>query len=206
MFGEPVCPEDKVWVYAQVSTENELEKVEIRARYPAGSGDWNPGDMEPLDDQTYRHPLKAYEEPGTEFFIRAEDVDGNSAKSDVQVYQVEPCATPDTKGPDISGLEASEEELDNDCTYCDPPCEMDVYVNVVDPSGVKWVKLIYIEPGETTEIPAGMTNGGGASYETTLNADDWSQGTLEFYVRASDNHDNISESKHLTMMVFACVY
>ncbi len=84
---------------------------------------------------------------------------------------------------------------------------MDVYVKVVDAtSDVKWVKLIYIKPGKTTEIPAGMTNVGGAIYRTTINAGGWSQGTLEFYVRACDTRENISESKHLTMMVYACVY
>jgi hypothetical protein len=93
MFSEPVCPEDKVWVYVQLSDESGLGRVEIRARYPAGSGDWSPGEMEPLDDQTYQHPLKAHEEPGTEFYIYAEDVDKHSTESGVQVYAVEPCVT-----------------------------------------------------------------------------------------------------------------
>jgi hypothetical protein len=44
-----------------------------------------------VDDQTYQHRLTAQEEPGTEFFIYAENEYGNSAKSDVQVYSVDPC-------------------------------------------------------------------------------------------------------------------
>jgi len=206
MFEEPVCPEDKVYVYVQVSDESGLGRVEIQARYPAGSGSWVPAEMWAVDDQTYQHPLTAHEEPGTEFYIYAEDVDGNSAQSGVQVYAVEPCGTPDTKGPDISGLKTSEESLDNHCMYCSPPCETDVYVNVVDPSGVAAVKLVYRKPGETTWIPSGMTNVGGASYKTTVNADGWNSGTLEFYVQAHDNHGNVSESGHLTMEVQYCLY
>ncbi len=91
VFDEPVCPDDKVYVYVQVSDESGLGRVEIWARYPAGSGDWMPAEMWAVDDQTYQHPLTAHEEPGTEFYIYAEDVDGNSAKSGVQVYAVQPC-------------------------------------------------------------------------------------------------------------------
>jgi hypothetical protein len=93
----PICPWDKMWVYAQVSDPcgQELARVEIRARYPAGSGDWLPSAMFPLDAGTYRHPLTAHEAPGTEFYIYAEDGYGNAAQSDVQVYAVEPCLTPE---------------------------------------------------------------------------------------------------------------
>ncbi len=88
----PVCPGDKVWVYVQVYAENELERVELWFRYPAGSGNWWSAEMPVFDDQTYWSYLQAEEEPGTEFFIHAEDVYGNSAKSGVQVYAVEPCS------------------------------------------------------------------------------------------------------------------
>jgi hypothetical protein len=51
-----------------------------------------------------------------------------------------------------------------------------------------------------------MTNVGGASYQTTLNADTWNSGTLEFYVTAYDNRSNYSESGHLQMEVQYCLY
>jgi hypothetical protein len=89
----PVCPGAKVWVYAQVSDESGL-RVEIWSRYPAGSGDWWAEEMSAVDDQTYQNRLTAQEEPGTEFFIYAENEYGNSAMSDVRVYGVEPCPTP----------------------------------------------------------------------------------------------------------------
>jgi hypothetical protein len=93
VVGESVCPEDKVYVYVRVSDEIGLGRVEIRARYPAGSGSWVPAEMWAVDDQTYQHPLTAHAEPGTEFYIYAEDPYGDSAKSGVQVYAVEPCVT-----------------------------------------------------------------------------------------------------------------
>jgi hypothetical protein len=127
MFEEAVCPGDKVWVYAQVSDESGLGKVEIWARYPAGSGDWVPAEMWAVDDQTYQHPLTAHEEPGTEFFIYAEDVHGNSTKSDVQVYAVSPC-------PVIGDIWIQEP------LGPDPVCPGDkvwVYAQVSDVSGLR---------------------------------------------------------------------
>ncbi len=109
----------------------------------------------------------------------------------------------DTKGPDISGLEPNEQYLVDDCDCS--PCEMEVYAYVVDPSGVAGVKLVYKKPGEATWNSTSMTNIGGNSYRTTLNADTWNWGTLEFYVLAYDNLGNPSESQHLTMDVYACV-
>jgi hypothetical protein len=117
-----------------------------------------------------------------------------------------PTSTPDTQGPDISGLETSEEELDNHCTYCAPSCETDVYVNVVEPSGIAAVKLVYKKPGEATWNNTPMTNVGGDSYKATLNANGWNSGTLEFYVLAYDNRGNSSQSGHLMMEVQYCVY
>jgi hypothetical protein len=117
-----------------------------------------------------------------------------------------PTPTPDTKGPDISGLKTSEQYLDNSCAYCNPPCETDIYVTVVDPSGIAGVKLVYKKPGVDTWNSMGMTNVGGASYEATLNANGWNSGTLEFYVRAYDTHDNASDSGYLEMEVQYCVY
>jgi hypothetical protein len=65
----------------------------MRTRYPAGSGDWQLNEMFRLGGQTYWHPMTAHEDPGTELYIYAEDVYGNSAQSDVQLYAVEPCLT-----------------------------------------------------------------------------------------------------------------
>ena len=85
------------------------------------------------------------------------------------------------------------------------PCEMEVYAEVTDPSGVAGVKLVYKGPKETTWQSKPMTNTGGTSYRTTLNPDNWNWGTLEFYVLAYDNRGNPSESLHLKMDVHACV-
>lgn len=86
---------------------------------------------------------------------------------------------------------------------------MDIAVYIVDPSGVAGVKLVYKKPGETTWDNVGMTNMGGDSYKTTLNAHGWSiigsSGTLEFYVLAYDNRGNVSESGHLTRTVYYCL-
>jgi hypothetical protein len=117
-----------------------------------------------------------------------------------------PSSTPDTQGADIRGLRTSEAELDNHCTYCALPCEMDVYANVADPSGIAGVKLVYRKPGETTWNNMGMTNVGGASYQATVNAEGWNSGTLELYVLAYDDHSNSSESGHLKTEVEYCVY
>jgi hypothetical protein len=111
--------------------------------------------------------------------------------------------TSDTKGPDISGLETNEPYLLDDCDC--GPCEMEVYAEVTDPSGVAGVKLVYKRPKETTWQSKPMTNIGGTSYRTTLNSDNWNWGTLEFYVLAYDNRGNPSESLHLKMDVYACV-
>jgi hypothetical protein len=112
-------------------------------------------------------------------------------------------APADTQGPDISDLDTTEPYLLDDCDCS--PCEMEVSVNVVDPSGVAGVKLVYKRPGETTWQNKSMTNVGGNTYETTLNADTWNWGTLEFYVLAYDNRGNSSESSHLQIEVYACV-
>jgi hypothetical protein len=138
--------------------------------------------------------------------------DGSTESRQVLIEVYGSCQTPepppptDTTGPAISGLKPSEAELDNHCTYCDPPCETDVYVNVVDPSGVAAVKLVYKKPGEATWNNMSMTQVGGDSYKATVNAHGWNSGTLEFYVRAYDNRDNASNSGHITMEVQYCVY
>jgi len=113
---------------------------------------------------------------------------------------------PDTEGPKISGLGTNEAQLDNDCVFCSLPCQTDVYAKAVDPSGVAGVKLVYKKPGSTTWNSKAMAGVGGDSYQTTLNADKWNSGTLEFYVLAYDNRGNHSESGHLTMEVQYCLY
>jgi len=83
---------------------------------------------------------------------------------------------------------------------------MDVYVNVVDPSGIAAVKLVYKKPGEATWNNMPMTNIGGDSYKATVNAHGWNSGNLEFYVLAYDNRGNSSRSGLLKTEVKYCVY
>jgi len=146
--------------------------------------------------------------------LRAVKRDGSEQTLYVTIRVSGQCPTPtppppppeDKIGPDISALETHESSLDNSCSQCALPCETDVYVNVDDPSGVAGVKLVYRKPGETTWNNAGMTNAGGTTYKTTLNANGWNAGTIEFYVRAYDNRGNDSESGHLTIEVEYCLY
>jgi hypothetical protein len=114
-------------------------------------------------------------------------------------------APPDTQGPDISGLKSSEGSIDYSCEHCAIPCKTDISANVTDKSGVAWVKLIYKPPNQE-ERSGGMANIGGASYKATINANGWSAGTLEFWVRAQDNKGNVSESGHRTLTVEDCVW
>jgi hypothetical protein len=111
---------------------------------------------------------------------------------------------PDTQGPYISGLRTSPIGLYlyDDCACS--PCEMDVDVNVTDPSGVAEVTLSFKVPGETTWTTILMTNVGGDSYETTLKVENWPQGILPFYVQARDSRGNSSKSGQLTKTVKEC--
>jgi hypothetical protein len=88
---EPICPGDKVWVYAWVFDESGLDRVDLVSSPPYESQAQSP--MEVVDDQTYRYPMIAYEEPGTAFYVYAEDVHGNPASSDPESYVVAPCPT-----------------------------------------------------------------------------------------------------------------
>jgi hypothetical protein len=140
----------------------------------------------------------------TTYTLRVIKRDGSTEDRTVTVR-----VRPDTQGPYIGALSTSTMSLYNDCAYepnyCSP-CEMDVYVNVEDPSGIAWVKLIYIPPKEEGERPGGMDKVGATTYQATVNADALNAGTLEFYVRAMDNQGNISESGQLTRTVRLCTY
>jgi len=133
----------------------------------------------------------------TTYHLHVEAPCGNVDKS----LKVNVTTPPDTKGPDISGLKTIQ-EIRNKCSC--PPCQTDVDVNVADPSGVAEVTLFYKKPGETTWRTKLMTNVGGASYRTTLNAQGWTPGTLQFRVRASDNRGNSSTSELRTMTISTC--
>ena len=133
----------------------------------------------------------------TTYHLHVEAPCGNVDKS----LKVNVTTPPDTKGPDISGLKTIQ-EIRNKCSC--PPCQTDVDVNVADPSGVAEVTLFYKKPGETTWRTKLMTNVGGASYRTTLNAQGWTPGTLQFRVRASDNRGNSSTSELRTITISTC--
>jgi hypothetical protein len=91
MEGEVVCPGDEVWVYAQVFDASGLSRVELVGRPPEGY--WASTTMGTIDDQTYRSSMTAHEQPGSEYYVYAEDLYGNSQTSALQVYEVEPCPT-----------------------------------------------------------------------------------------------------------------
>jgi hypothetical protein len=91
MEGEVVCPGDEVWVYAQVFDASGLSRVEFVSRPPDGF--WSSMTTETIDDQTYRSSMTAHEQPGSEYYVYAEDLYGNAQTSAVQVYGVEPCPT-----------------------------------------------------------------------------------------------------------------
>jgi hypothetical protein len=88
---EVTCPGDQAEVYAQILDDSELSQVELISRPPEGF--WFSTEMERIDDQTYRQALTVYEEPGTDFYVYAEDVYGNWATSDQYAYAVAPCYT-----------------------------------------------------------------------------------------------------------------
>ena len=83
---EPTCPGDDVVVYANVFDSSGLSRVEFVSRPPGGY--WSSMTMETIDDQTYSYEMTAYADPGTSFYIYAEDVYGNSSTSSMQVYAV----------------------------------------------------------------------------------------------------------------------
>ncbi|MDY7039533.1 MAG: NB-ARC domain-containing protein, partial [Chloroflexota bacterium] len=168
----------------------------IKAAYLSGGGFNNQGVAGPTGSQ------QVCPDVTTTYTLHVIKLNGRTTDRTVTVT----VTVSDTEGPEISGLGTSEESIDNDCMNCAPLCETDVYANVVDPSGVAVVKLVYKKPGETTWHNTPMTNVGGDSYKTTLNADNWESGTLEFYVTAYDNHSNFSESGHLQMEVQYCSY
>jgi hypothetical protein len=116
---------------------------------------------------------------------------------------------PDTQGPYIGTISTSTMSLYNDCRWIPhacSPCEIDVAVNVTDPSGVAGVTLSFKVPEETTWTTIPMTNVGGDSYEKTLKVENWPQGILPFYVQAYDSQGNSSKSGQLTRTVLQCKY
>ena len=137
----------------------------------------------------------------TTYDLHVEAPSGNVDRS----VPINVSAPPDTQGPDISGLKSSEGSIDYSCDHCSPPCKTDISANVTDDSGVAWVKLIYKPPNQG-ERSGGMNKVGGSTYRATINANGWNAGTLEFWVRAQNKKDNVSESGHRTITVEDCVW
>jgi hypothetical protein len=88
--GGPICPGGTAELYVRVLDGSELQRVELRTRYPPGAGDWVPDRMEAAGND-YHHPLPARVQPGTEYYVYAEDVYGNWSTSPPGTYTVEPC-------------------------------------------------------------------------------------------------------------------
>ena len=89
--GGPVCPGGTAEAYVRVLDGSDLVRVELRTRYPPGSGDWLPDGMEAASGNIYHYPLPARDEPGTEYYVYAEDVNGNWSESPPAIYLAEPC-------------------------------------------------------------------------------------------------------------------
>jgi hypothetical protein len=84
-----VCPGNEVLVYASILAEVPLTSVQLWTRPP--DEPWQQMEMEQLDDQTYRQFMVARLDPGTAYFVHAEDEAGGMAKSEEQVYKVGHC-------------------------------------------------------------------------------------------------------------------
>jgi hypothetical protein len=89
--GGPVCPGGTAEAYVRVLDGSDLVRVELRTRYPPGAGDWLPERMQAASGSIYYHSLPAHEQPGTEYYVYAEDVNGNWSETSPQVYVAEPC-------------------------------------------------------------------------------------------------------------------
>jgi hypothetical protein len=86
---EPVCPEDPVWILADISSEPGLRAAVITVEIPGRGA--SSAEMEHVDDLTYGYQVAASEEPGLTFAIEAEDVDGRRSRTTEMVYAVEAC-------------------------------------------------------------------------------------------------------------------
>jgi len=89
--GGPVCPGGTAEAYVRVLDGSDLLRVELRTRYPPGAGDWLPDAMELASGNIYHYPLPVYDEPGTEYYVYAEDLNGSWSESPPRVYLAEPC-------------------------------------------------------------------------------------------------------------------
>jgi hypothetical protein len=86
-----VCPDDEVVVRAYFTFVRPLERVLFWFRDPPDTGIWFSDEMTRVDDWSYSYIIEAREQPGIEFYVFVEDVDGRSAESEPQIFFVDPC-------------------------------------------------------------------------------------------------------------------
>lgn len=123
--------------------------------------------------------------------------------------QVPPTATRtptpilDTTGPAFKSVSDSPDPIYvNQPAGCSPNTSV-VSASVSDPSGVANVVVLFFH---TTIGAVPMTNTGGDNWQATLGPyGGVGDGTLDYQVRSTDNHGNISDSAFYQITVLACI-
>jgi hypothetical protein len=175
----------------------------------------------PETEYTYSRN-KSFSTPGAYWFTPHYSPDGTQwidiTRPDGQTnYVYITVQSPDTTGPDIEWVKQSESPIWWPPPYCSPK-DVTISAKITDLSGVSRAKLTYrvfegSRQGKVRAVP--MTSVGGNIYEVTVASGDLEYSlnppvqnvaTLEYYIGAWDNKENMSQGGSGKVTVNYCLY